>query len=23
LRAWKEVDDALTHYREAQRRRIG
>jgi NodT family efflux transporter outer membrane factor (OMF) lipoprotein len=22
LRAWKEVDDALTHYREAQRRRI-
>jgi hypothetical protein len=23
VRAWKEVDDALTHYREAQRRRIG
>jgi outer membrane protein TolC len=22
LRAWKEVDDALTNYREAQRRRI-
>jgi outer membrane protein TolC len=22
LRAWKEVDDALTNYREAQRRRV-